>query len=56
VPSGQSWRVYKLPPGLEDLHASKSSNNLWLLTEFGPNEGSGNNRIVFAIRRDQLNP
>ncbi len=32
---------YTYPPGLEDLHASFSSNNLWMLTEFGPHEREG---------------
>jgi hypothetical protein len=49
-------RQLKFPPGLEDLHVSKTSDNLWLLTEFGPHEGIGNNRVVFAIKRSSFLP
>ncbi len=49
----KSW-VY--PPGLEDIHISKSSDNIWMLTEFGKKEGRGNNRDVFATKRSKLKP
>ena len=48
--------VVTYPPGLEDIHISKSSSNLWMLTEFGPHEGKGNNRVVFVTRREKLLP
>ncbi len=44
------------PPGLEDIHISQSSNNIWMLTEFGTAEGSDNNRDVFATKRFRLRP
>ncbi len=47
--------TFIFPPGLEDLHLAKTSSNLWLLTEFGPHEGS-NNRVVFAINRNKILP
>lgn len=45
------------PPGLENLHLTKSSGNLWMLTEFGPDEDSanlGNNRTVFVTKTSKL--
>jgi hypothetical protein len=48
-------RIIEYPPGLEDLHLAKTSDNLWLLTEFGPHEGN-NNRIVFAIKKNKIKP
>lgn len=43
-----NFRKIQLPPGLEDLHISSTSENIWTLTEFGPHEGF-NNRVVFSI-------
>lgn len=48
-------RRWSYPPGLEDMHRSLTSDNLWMLTEFGPHE-AGNNRIVFATDSDLLKP
>jgi hypothetical protein len=50
------YRKIDYPPGLEDMHISLSSNNIWMLTEFGPHEGSRNNRVVFATRKERLMP
>lgn len=44
------------PAGLEDMHMSKTSDNIWMLTEFGPHEGFSNNRLVFAVRMQSLTP
>ena len=49
-------RVITYPPGLEDIHMAKTSSNVWMLTEFGPHEGSSNNRVVFAVKRKHLQP
>ena len=49
-------RVLTYPPGLEDLHLSQTSEDLWMLTEFGPHEGQKNNRVVFAVQRRELLP
>lgn len=49
-------RRWTYPPGLEDMHRALTSDNIWMLTEFGPHEGSGNNRIVFATDHDRLKP
>ena len=50
------YKTFILPPGLEDIHVSLTSNNIWTLTEFAPGESGSfvNNRIVFAIDRDYL--
>jgi hypothetical protein len=52
----KSNRVVTYPAGLEDIHIAKTSPNVWMLTEFGPHEGSGNNRVVFAVKREYLQP
>ena len=52
------------PPGLEDMHISRTSGNLWMLTEFGPCEPKNvlglclgpNDRIVFATKKEKLMP
>ena len=49
-------KTITFPPGLEDMHLAKTSENLWLLTEFGPHEGNNNNRTVFAIKRNKIKP
>jgi len=51
------YKTISYPPGLEDVHVSLNSKNIWFLTEFGPHEGR-NNRAVFAIDRNhlQVNP
>ena len=49
-------RTITYPPGLEDLHISKSSGDIWMLTEFGPHEGSGNDRVVFVTHKNKLKP
>jgi len=48
-------KIITLPPGLEDLHLAKTSENLWLLTEFGTHEGN-NTRTVFAINKNKIKP
>ena len=68
VGNSAKWSEYSFAPGLEDLHVSKTSDNLWLLTEFGENErydttakrqhlngaGGNNARVVLAIRRGEF--
>lgn len=49
-----NYRVVEYPAGLEDMHITKNSDTLWLLTEFGPKEGRKNNRVVFAIKVKDL--
>ena len=49
-----NYRELSYPPGLEDMHVSKDSKNVWMLTEFGPNEGSKNNRVVFTVKTEKL--
>ncbi len=50
------------PPGLEDMHVSAGSDNIWMLTEFGPDEKNStigsktNHRVVFAVDRDKIMP
>ena len=51
TPDLASFKKTPYPPGLEDLHLSPSSNQLWMLTEFGSCEGFFNNRMVFSIKR-----
>ena len=48
-------RKVTYPPGLEDIHISKSGN-VWLLTEFGPKEVITSNRVVFAVKKSKLMP
>jgi len=58
-PKISNFSKTEFPPGLEDIHTSKTSENLWLLTEFPPSQGSyqgvPNERKVFAIRRNKIN-
>ena len=49
-------RKVKYPPGLEDIHVSKTSDNIWLLTEFGPKEKGSADRIVFAVKKWRIKP
>lgn len=49
-----NYRELLYPPGLEDMHISKDSKNIWMLTEFGSNEGINNNRIVFNTNVKKL--
>lgn len=51
-----NYRTITYPPGLEDMHVSLTSDNIWMLTEFGPHEGSSNNRVVFATKKEKLMP
>lgn len=54
------YRVVSYPPGLEDLHISgvpsRYVNYLWMLTEFGSNDGTGNIRKVVATDVTYLLP
>ena len=43
------FRSKRYPPGLEDIHVSKSSGNIWTLTEFAPSR-----LVVFAVKRWKL--
>lgn len=58
-PALSNFSETEFPPGLEDIHASQSSENLWILTEFPPTQGEykgiPNERKVFAIRKSQFN-
>ena len=57
VPDLSQFKKLHYPPGLEDIHISLTSDNIWMLTEFGPHGGlSLNNRIVFATKKDKLMP
>ena len=56
VSLGQNYNSYVFPPGLEDLHITPQSDTIWTLTEFGTNEGSNNNRDVFAIAVNDILP
>lgn len=47
------------PAGLEDIHYALTSDNIWMLTEFGSNErasGHNNNRVVFAVKKHLVTP
>ncbi|MCT4581433.1 MAG: T9SS type A sorting domain-containing protein [Flavobacteriales bacterium] len=56
VSLGQNYQQITYPPGLEDIHITPQSDTLWTLTEFGTNEGSNNNRDVFAIPIQSILP
>lgn len=56
VSLGQNYLQITYPPGLEDIHITPQSDTLWTLTEFGTNEGSNNNRDVFAIPIQSILP
>ncbi|HLV42383.1 MAG TPA: T9SS type A sorting domain-containing protein [Brumimicrobium sp.] len=51
-----NYTAYQFPPGLENLHFEQDKSTLWTLTEFTPNEGTGNNRMVFAFNKNDLMP
>ena len=53
IPDLSRFKELHYPPGLENIHISLTSDNIWMLTEFGPHEGSSNNRIVFATKKDK---
>jgi hypothetical protein len=54
------YRTVVYPPGLEDLSSSAPGSMyaeyLWMLTEFGSKDGSGNTRRVFAVKVESLLP
>jgi hypothetical protein len=54
------FREISYPPGLEDIHMadpkSKFQSHLWMHTEFGTNDGSGNMRTVFSTPVKYLEP
>ncbi|HLV40758.1 MAG TPA: hypothetical protein VKY37_00635, partial [Brumimicrobium sp.] len=52
--SNLRYTSYTLPAGTEDLHLEEDNKTLWTLTEFTPNEGCQNNRIVFAFSVEDL--
>lgn len=54
--SSLNYTKFELPPGLEDLHLEQDNHTLWSLTEFSPNEGIGNERMVFAFSRADILP
>lgn len=56
VSLGENYNSYTFPPGLEDLYITSQSDTIWTLTEFGTNEGSNNNRDVFAIAINEILP
>lgn len=51
-PSVLGYRVIEYPPGLEDMYItspdSQHPDMVWIITEFGTNDGTGNKRTVFA--------
>ncbi|HLW30276.1 MAG TPA: T9SS type A sorting domain-containing protein [Brumimicrobium sp.] len=50
------YNIYPFPPGLNDLHFENNKDTLWTLTEFGSNEGTNNNRLVFALAKGDIMP
>ena len=56
----ETFRTIVYPPGLEDLHRSGPSSRyfsyLWMVTEFGSKDGTGNSRRVFATEVQALLP
>ncbi len=50
------YATFTFPPGLENLHITQDNQTLWSLTEFNPNEGTGNNRFVFAMHIEDVLP
>lgn len=50
------YATFTFPPGLENLHITQNNQTIWSLTEFNPNEGTGNNRFVFAMRIKDILP
>lgn len=54
------FKEFTYPPGLEDIHIadpnSKFASHLWMHTEFGTNDGTGNIRTVFATPVKYLMP
>ncbi|MCP4441147.1 MAG: T9SS type A sorting domain-containing protein [Aureispira sp.] len=53
---GNNYHRYQFPSGLEDLHFEEDKDTLWTLTEFGTNDGSGYDRLVFAMTKDNILP
>jgi hypothetical protein len=51
-----TYSTFELPPGLEDIHINHDKDTLWTLTEFGPNEGTNNDRLVFAFSVNEILP
>ena len=51
-----NYTAYEFPPGLENLHFEQDKKTLWTITEFTPNEGTGNNRMVFSFDRNDIMP
>ena len=51
-----NYGTVELPPGLEDIHIDHDKETLWTLTEFGPNEGTDNDRLVFAFAINDILP
>jgi hypothetical protein len=56
VPDLEPFERQRYPAGLEDLYLSEDSQDLWMLTEFGPLCSPFSNRTVFAVKRDELMP
>ena len=54
--SNLKYTSYSLPAGTEDLHLEEDNKTLWTLTEFTPNEGKENSRIVFAFSVEEVMP
>ena len=58
--ANKNFSTIVYPPGLEDLHRSGPSSvyapYIWMLTEFGTSDGSGNDRRVFAAKVESLMP
>jgi hypothetical protein len=54
------YKTISYPPGLEDMHVcggdSSHSGYLWMHTEFGSNDGTGNIRSVFATKITNILP
>mmetsp|Transcript_1620 Transcript_1620/g.2570 ORF Transcript_1620/g.2570 Transcript_1620/m.2570 type:complete len:354 (-) Transcript_1620:233-1294(-) len=56
----ENYSFVQYPPGLEDMHIpaprSVYTNYMWMLTEFGANDGTGNSRTVFVTNVKYLLP
>jgi hypothetical protein len=56
----KTYRVVEYPPGLEDMHiperSSAFADYVWMLTEFGSGDGTGNVRTVFATKKTDIAP
>ena len=56
-----NYAVYTLPPGIEDIDVSPTSDTIWTLTEFSPEHPtcsprSSNQRYVFGFLRSDIAP